>query len=361
MELKNIIISKAPARICLFGDHQDYLGLPVIACAINKYMTVEGGFVTGDQLNFNLIDLNKKVSININEDIIVIKKGDHIRAVIKTLRAFGCRVNSAMDIDVRSDIYINAGISSSSALTVSLINFFIKAFGINREINNELIAEIAYNSEVIEQGGSGGKMDQYSITLGNTIFLETGSKFSYKEINTGFNSFIIANSGIEKNTDRVLKDLKNKALDALVKVQKINSNFDILKCNKQELETYSNLLDNKSFTYFKAAVENYHITMKALNEIESSNTSIKVLGELMNLHHSILKNKLKITVPKIDHMINAANLAGAYGSKIIGSGGGGSIVAISNIKNENKIMKSILNAGATQVCKVKISKGAFLK
>ena len=26
----------APGRICLFGDHQDYLGLPVIACAIDR-------------------------------------------------------------------------------------------------------------------------------------------------------------------------------------------------------------------------------------------------------------------------------------------------------------------------------------
>ncbi len=24
----------APGRICLFGEHQDFLGLPVIACAI---------------------------------------------------------------------------------------------------------------------------------------------------------------------------------------------------------------------------------------------------------------------------------------------------------------------------------------
>ena len=359
MLLKNRIISKAPARICLFGDHQDYLGLPVIACAIDKYMIVEGEFNPDMLLHFNLIDLNKKVSINVNEDIIVIKKGDHIKAVIKTLRTFGCYINSGMDIKVQSDIYINAGISSSSAFTVSLVNFFIKAFGINREINNELIAEIAYHSEVIEQEGSGGKMDQYSIVLGDTIFLETGSRFSYKEIDSGFSSFIIANSGIKKNTDGVLKKLKNKAIDAIGKVQKFNSKFDILKCKNEDMEAYSKILDNESFVYFKAAVENHHITLKALKEMENSNTSTKVLGELMNLHHNILKNKLKITVPKIDQMIDAANLAGAYGSKIIGSGCGGSIVVVSNIKNEKKIMKSILEAGAIDVSRVKISKGIF--
>jgi galactokinase len=340
--LKNRIISKAPARICLFGDHQDYLGLPVIACAIDKYMIVEGEFNPDMLLHFNLIDLNKKVSINVNEDIIVIKKGDHIKAVIKTLRTFGCYINSGMDIKVQSDIYINAGISSSSAFTVSLVNFFIKAFGINREINNELIAEIAYHSEVIEQEGSGGKMDQYSIVLGDTIFLETGSRFSYKEIDSGFSSFIIANSGIKKNTDGVLKKLKNKAIDAIGKVQKFNSKFDILKCKNEDMEAYSKILDNESFVYFKAAVENHHITLKALKEMENSNTSTKVLGELMNLHHNILKNKLKITVPKIDQMIDAANLAGAYGSKIIGSGCGGSIVVVSNIKNETEQASAIM-------------------
>ena len=53
------MISKAPARICLFGDHQDYLGLPVIACAIDKYLTVSGNPNQTNLLNFDLIDLNR--------------------------------------------------------------------------------------------------------------------------------------------------------------------------------------------------------------------------------------------------------------------------------------------------------------
>ena len=30
----------APGRICLFGEHQDFLGLPVIACAIDLTMKI---------------------------------------------------------------------------------------------------------------------------------------------------------------------------------------------------------------------------------------------------------------------------------------------------------------------------------
>ena len=33
---------EAPARICFFGDHQDYLNLPVIAGTINRFIHIEG-------------------------------------------------------------------------------------------------------------------------------------------------------------------------------------------------------------------------------------------------------------------------------------------------------------------------------
>ena len=34
------IVSQAPARVCLFGDHQDYLRLPIIATTINNSISV---------------------------------------------------------------------------------------------------------------------------------------------------------------------------------------------------------------------------------------------------------------------------------------------------------------------------------
>ena len=42
------IISKAPARVCLFGDHQDYLNLPVIACAIDRFIEIKANKVVTD-------------------------------------------------------------------------------------------------------------------------------------------------------------------------------------------------------------------------------------------------------------------------------------------------------------------------
>ena len=38
MRTTSEVMFKAPGRICLFGDHQDYLGLPIIACAIDLFI-----------------------------------------------------------------------------------------------------------------------------------------------------------------------------------------------------------------------------------------------------------------------------------------------------------------------------------
>ena len=75
------------------------------------------------------------------------------------------------------------------------------------------------------------------------------------------------------------------------------------------------------------------------------------IGELMNRHHDILKNDLSITVPLIDEMIDSALKNGAYGAKIIGSGGGGSILILSNEKDQNKLINAMYSAGAKEVVK----------
>ncbi len=36
------LCASAPGRVCLFGEHQDYLDLPVIPCAISRRMTISG-------------------------------------------------------------------------------------------------------------------------------------------------------------------------------------------------------------------------------------------------------------------------------------------------------------------------------
>ncbi|MFN3490378.1 MAG: galactokinase family protein, partial [Emticicia sp.] len=55
-----------PGRICLFGEHQDYLGLPVIAAAISRRVDMSGEHRTDEQIIIHLPDINSELLMEIS-------------------------------------------------------------------------------------------------------------------------------------------------------------------------------------------------------------------------------------------------------------------------------------------------------
>ena len=352
------IISLAPGRTCLFGDHQDYLGLPIIACAISrniKLVAIENGLRV---LNINKPDINKERVIDIDKEIECIEKGDHLLFALQVLKKYRCVPNKGYDIEISGNLPINAGTSSSSAVVVCWINFLIEAFGIKKKVTSQLISQLAYEAEVLIQEAPGGKMDHYSIGLGNILYLETGDDFSYEIINTPLEGIIIGESGIPKETVGLLSELREKAWLAIDAVKKEVTDFEIKNAKKEDLKKYVTYVPDELQSYLYAAIINHDITQRAYLEFKKEKPDFKIIGALINEHHDILKNVLKITVPRIDNMINAAIKAGAYGAKIVGSGKGGSIVVLSPKGKEARIIKEIKNAGGINAYQVEVDPGA---
>ncbi|MCH7613800.1 MAG: hypothetical protein IIB45_10635 [Candidatus Marinimicrobia bacterium] len=64
-------------------------------------------------------------------------------------------------------------------------------------------------------------------------------------------------------------------------------------------------------------------------ELEKDEPNHDLIGDLLTEHHSVLRNVLEVSTPKIEAMLIAANSAGALGGKINGSGWGGCMFAYS--------------------------------
>lgn len=351
---------KAAGRVCLFGDHQDYLGLPVIACAIDRYIHLEAVPNGSKLFKINFLDLKETRNISIPYNLENYDPKDTFLAVLKVLERHNCIADRGYDISIKGNIPINAGLSSSSALVLIWIGFLVKAFG-NEDLNNqERLAKIAFEAEVLERDGPGGKMDQYSIALGNIIYLETDKNAHYKTYQKKLPGLIIGESGIPKDTLGLLADRRSLAVEALEFLEDSIPNFDIKKVTAITKDDYMKLLAKPLRPYFNAAVQNYLITKQALLEFEKPKLDLVKIGKLMNAHHSVLKNDLKITVPKIDNMIDTALKHGAYGAKIVGSGGGGCIVAFVPEEKEELIVNELKNIGASDAYKVDVAKGITL-
>ena len=355
MRTTSEVMFKAPGRICLFGDHQDYLGLPIIACAIDRFVEVSAISNNSEMFHLKMPDIQSSRSFSIHEPFDCIDPGDHFASTIRVVKRYGCFPNKGYSVQLSGNIPINAGLSSSSALVVVWVRFLLITFGCSEEITHELIAKIAHESEVLEHNSPGGKMDQYTIAIGGMIFLQTNEIASFTKIDNLLEGLVVGESGIPKNTLGLLGDIKEKALCSIETVQKHDATFNIAAATLLDIEKYNHLLSKDLKSFFYAAIKNHLITKKALLILNKKPVNYQIIGELMNEHHTVLKDILKITTPKIDAMIAAALQAGAYGAKIVGSGGGGSICALTSKEKEQQILSAILKAGAKDAYPVAIS------
>lgn len=351
-----IIKIQSPGRICLFGDHQDYLGLPVIACAIDKYITLEAKPISKKLFKITMPDIGQERILDLNAAFDSRLKRDYFVAALHVLRRYGCIPNQGYQLKIQGEIPINAGLSSSSAIVVAWITFLLNAFGANKKINRELIAKLAYQTEVLEYQEPGGLMDQYTISLGNLLYLNTETG-EHKHIDKKLDSLVIGESGVPKQTLKVLQNLRSYAEMSIKKVIEINPDFDLKEASIKDFKLYEKHLSTQLRPIFYAALKNYEITQKAFDQFQKKLLDLNKIGSLMTAHHQVLKDVLNITVPIIDHMISGALEKGALGAKIVGSGGGGSIVALVEQGNEAGVIKGMLQGGASAAYQVKIARG----
>ncbi len=68
------------------------------------------------------------------------------------------------------------------------------------------------------------------------------------------------------------------------------------------------------------------------------------LGDLMNLNHGLL-NALQLSTPELEELVHVARRAGALGAKLTGGGGGGSMVAVTEVDRQEAVAEAMENAG----------------
>ncbi len=311
-----------------------------------------------EYFEISMPDISKTRKFNIYESFDSLEPNDFFASTLRVVKRYGCIPNSGYTIEIKSNIPINAGVSSSSAMVVAWVHFLLEAFGCTKTLTPQLIAQLSYEAEVLEHHGPGGRMDEYTIAIGNIIYIDTSKDSDYKSIGTSLDGLILAESGIPKETIGLLSHVKTNAIKSIDFIKKKYPKFDIRTATLEDYERYADGIPKELKSYFYATIKNHMITQNALATFEENTLDLKLIGQLMNEHHHVLKNDLKITVPKIDDMIHAALDAGAYGAKIVGSGGGGSIVALAPRDKKQAIIKKLNESGAKSAYEVSVTKGS---
>jgi galactokinase len=337
---------KSPGRICLFGEHQDYLGYPIISLAISKYIYIEATRITEPKLRINLPDIDENIEIILNQKELEYKsKRDYIKSGYNLFLRMGAKFQKGYEISIKGDIPINAGVASSSALVIGWL--YLLDHITNHSLSKFQLALEGYNAEVKEFNEAGGMMDHFTATFGKLIYLEqTTSSPNLITFDLSLNGFVLGNSLEKKSTVEDLFNVKKTALDSFRLLKESMPNFNPLKTFIDDVIPFLPSIEKKYRKKIIGNLENRDLTKIALNLIKEyyqnmnkvNSNQLKEfytqLGNLLNLHHQNLRDYIQVSTNKINDMISASLNAGALGAKINGSGFGGTMLALTFDKKD---------------------------
>lgn len=336
--------TSAPGRVCLFGEHQDYLNLPVIPCAISLRINISGKKQKNRQIDLELPDIQSGEFFQIENPLIYSSQRDYFKSAINVLQKNAFTFSSGFKGIVNGKIPINSGTSSSSALIVAWVKLLAKISDQAVILSHEEVAAYAHQAEVTEFNEPGGKMDHYSCALGGTIFLDFEPELKATILKNSMKTIVLGDSGEPKNTTAILSRVKNGVLEIINKICKEESSFSLRTLKLEDGAKYNDILTFDQHSLLTATLKNYQITLEAKKLFDTANFDHKEVGNLLTKHHEILNKDLNISTPKIEKMIEASLEAGAYGAKINGSGGGGCMFAYAP-ENPEEVAQAITGCG----------------
>lgn len=354
-----MVYVSTPSRICLFGEHQDYLGLEVIASAINLHFSAKAAPRADQLLNIRIRDKSiselgakntenkyEEYCIDMAGDLAYENKRDYFKSIVNVLKKAGFPLVGA-DVTLDSEIPIGKGMCSSTTMVLVLTTALAALADRKRAEDAMAMALLAWKAEVEEFNEPGGMMDHYASALGNCVHLDfsTGSaRPTPLELKLD-GCFILFDSLQDKDTIKVLGDSKYPTQEALkaLSAYGITSIRDFY--NDPSLEKYVDTLDELHQRKVRANIDNYRIQREALELIRSGKMTNEKMGELLNRHQKNLRDGLQISTPAIDKILEKALENGAYGGKFNGSGGGGCLYCYAPLDKADQIVKGAADMG----------------
>lgn len=321
------LVVSAPGRVCLFGEHQDYLGLPVVSCAISLRITIAATPRVDRDVLIELPDIRSRETFSLIGPVAYTKQRDYFRGGANVLLRSGFTFSRGCDCVVRGRIPINTGTASSSALVVSWVALLARLSDQQVTLSPDDCARYAHAAEVLEFAEPGGMMDHVAASFGGILAIDFTPAPAVSRQHADLGTFVLGNSGEPKDTTGILDRVKKGVLGAAALLAREDRRCSLASATQDDIRSSAAHLTPAQAALLDGTLRNRDITAEARTLLMEPSPDRIRLGVLLNAHHAVLRDTLRISTPKIDRLLEAAMAAGAYGGKINGSGGGGCMFA----------------------------------
>ena len=335
------LVAAAPGRVNLIGEHIDYSDGFVLPFAIKDRTLVAARKRDDSIVRIASVQRRNKV---VNVDIKDVKpglKGEWERYALGVLWSLG--VNHGVDLLVDGHVPLGAGLSSSAALECSVATAMNHLFDMG--YNLEELARLTQKAENQYVGVPCGIMDQsvsLMATRGSALLLDC------RDLSTRNIPFDVASSGLElliidtqahhALTDGGYAERRASCESAVAKLGIIS----LRELSMEQLEASRSALTETEFIRVRHAVSEMKRVLDCVDAL--SNSDFEKVGHLINHSHASLRDDYTVSCPELDTAVDAANAAGALGSRMVGGGFGGSAIALIQASKTRETIKAIEKA-----------------
>ena len=324
-----LLTTWAPGRVNLIGEHTDYSGGLVLPAAIQLGITVEVAAVA-----------DKIISLTSTRDgaaepfaadgtgTAATGWARYGQAVAAELAALG-RAPVGLVAAVDSDLPTGAGLSSSAALEVG-IALALCAVADFEPAPLEL-ALACQRAELRAVGVPCGILDQAACVLGQAgaaILLDCAT-LDYRLVRVPERAaLVIVDSGVERSLERTAYAQRRGELEHALALVGAERSTQVGLPDLEGLDSVSQrrlrhvVTENERVELFAAAFE--------AGDLEGA-------GRLLGASHASLRDDYEVSIAELDLLVELADGAGGYGSRLLGAGFGGAVLVLTDVEDADRL------------------------
>lgn len=322
------LVSHAPGRVNLIGEHTDYNGGFVLPVAIDRYTEVafrrrRDMFVWIYTAAF---DEAFSIELPLRDPRPEGRWHDYPLGILWEFREF-VDFPHGFDAAIVSDVPLGAGLSSSASLEVAFAVGIARLFGIEME-GLELV-ELCQRAERDFVGVPCGIMDQYVAYFGeagHALLLDTRAlRHRPTSIDLPGMTFLVIDSGIKHSlADSGYAARRRECEEATRWLAARFPDAGIRSLRDVSLEILDRVRGEMPEVLWKRArhvVEENERVLAAAEALRCGDA--RGFGRLLTASHASLRDFFEVSTPQLDFLVERGLSLGALGARLVGAGFGG--------------------------------------
>ncbi|MBD3192491.1 MAG: mevalonate kinase [Candidatus Heimdallarchaeota archaeon] len=289
------IISSAPGKLILFGEHASSRGKPAIIFAVNSRLTAT---LQANKKSDEILLTSRE--LNVYREPYPTSALDLVSEAISFFYELtGCS-KEPLELIIHSDIL--PGFGSSAAAIIATLGALNAYYG--TDLSPFQLFELGFKTNFSIKGYGSG-LDIATALYGGLILYQKGTKsqkLPFEQLD-----FIVGNTGVKAPSAPIVRSVR--------------------KFEQKEPATSKAIFN-----------EMERIVLAAEQAILANDKPL--LGQLMNKNQQLLR-ELKVSSPILEKLISASLKAGALGAKLSGAGVGDNMIALVKKEQKEKVIRAI--------------------